>query len=111
MHKSYALEVSRRPDQIVIAESEREALRINILPLLAASPSRSISLQLANTLKAIIGHDFPARWHGLVGELKTLLTSSNVSEVHAGCLGALEAVRAFRYGLCHDKMKSHLIIP
>jgi hypothetical protein len=31
-----------------------------------------------------------------------LLTSGNVSELHAGCLAALEAVRAFRYGL-HGK--------
>jgi hypothetical protein len=105
VHNSYALEVSRRTDQTVIAESEREALRINILPLLAASPSRSISLQLANTLRSIVSHDFPARWRGLVGEIKTLLTTGNVSELHAGCLAALEAVRAFRYGL-HGKNKT-----
>lgn len=98
VHNSYALEVSRRADQTVIAESEREALRINILPLLAASPSRSISLQLANTLRSVVAHDFPARWRGLVGEIKTLLSTSNVSELHAGCLATLEAVRAFRYG-------------
>ena len=100
MHKSYALEVSRKVDQTVIAESEREALRINILPLLAASPSRSIAIQLANTFRSIVAHDFPTKWRGLVGEIKTLLTSGNVSQVHAGCLAALEAVRAFRYRLC-----------
>jgi hypothetical protein len=99
VHISYTLEGPGRTDQTVIAESEREALRINILPLLAASPSRSISLQLANTLRTIVAHDFPAnRWRSLVNEIKTLLTSSNVSNVHAGCLAALEAVRAFRYG-------------
>ena len=104
VHNSYALEVSRRADQTVIAESEREALRINILPLLAASPSRSISLQLANTLRSVVAHDFPTKWRGLVGEIKRLLTSSNVSELHAGCLATLEAVRAFRYGF-HGKNK------
>ena len=98
VHSSYTLEVPRRADQTVIAESEREALRINILPLLAASPSRSISLQLANTLRTIVAHDFPTRWRGLVGEIKALLTTSDVSQLHAGCLAALEAVRAFRYG-------------
>ena len=105
MHSSYSLEVPSK-DQTVIAESEREALRINILPLLAASPSRSISLQLANTLRTIVAHDFPAsRWRGLVGEIKTLLTSSNVRELHAGCLAALEAVRAFRYGIYGEEIK------
>ena len=106
VHSCYTLEVLRKTDQIVIAESEREALRINILPLLAASPSRSISLQLANALRTIVAHDFPAsRWPGLISEIKTLLTSSNVSEIHAGCLAALEAVRAFRYGLYGKKFK------
>jgi importin-7 len=106
VYKGYALEVSRKADQTVIAESEREALRINILPLLAASPSRSISLQLASTLRSIVAHDFPTRWRSLVGEIKTLLTSGNVGEVHAGCLAALEAIRAFRYGLCGKKNKT-----
>lgn len=89
----------RRPDQVAIAPSEREALRINVLPLLAASPSRSIALQLANTLKSIVAHDFPTRWPSLVSEIKRLLVSSEVRDVHAGCVATLEAVRAFRYVL------------
>lgn len=98
VYKNYdTLEVSRRVDQTVIAASEREALRINILPLLAASPSRSISLQLASTLRSIVSYDFPTKWPSLIAEIQTLLTSGNVSKVHAGCLAALEAVRAFRY--------------
>ena len=91
--------MSRRPDQPVISASEREALRINVLPLLAASPSRSISVQLANTLKSIVAHDFPNKWPTLGQEIKRLLTSNDVREVHAGCIATLEAVRAFRYDL------------
>ena len=109
VYKSYALEVSRKTNQTAIVESEREALRINILPLLAASPSRSISLQLAHTLRSIVAHDFPSKWSSLVGEIKKLLASGNVSEVHAGCLAALEAVRAFKYGLHYGKIKACLI--
>ncbi|KAF4617901.1 hypothetical protein D9613_006252 [Agrocybe pediades] len=104
VHNSYALEVARRPDQTVIVASEREALRINILPLLAASPSRSISLQLANCLKSIVAHDFPHNWNVLVHEIKRLLTSSNVREVHAGCVATLEAVRAFRFRQKNDAL-------
>ncbi|RDB14686.1 hypothetical protein Hypma_016434 [Hypsizygus marmoreus] len=88
---------SRRPDQSVIANSDREALRTHILPLLAASPSRSITLQIASTLKNIVAHDFPERWPGLLDEIKRLLGSSNIHEVHAGCVAVLEAVRAFRF--------------
>ncbi|GLB38717.1 putative ARM repeat-containing protein [Lyophyllum shimeji] len=99
VHSLYALDASttRRPDQGVIAPSDREALRAHILPLLAASPSRSVTLQLANTLKSIVAHDFPERWPGLLDEIKRLLSSSNIREVHAGCVAVLEAVRAFRF--------------
>lgn len=99
---TYALEEARRPDQAVIAPSEREALRINILPLLAASPNRSLSLQLANGLKSIVAHDFPEKWPGLVDEVKRLLLSSNVNDVHAGCVAALEVIRAFRFRYQND---------
>ncbi|KAF8074028.1 armadillo-type protein [Lyophyllum atratum] len=95
----YALDPTsnRRPDQGIIAASDREALRSHILLLLAASPSRSITLQLAHTLKSIVAHDFPERWPGLLEEIKRLLSSSNIREVHAGCVAVLEAVRAFRF--------------
>ncbi|KAF5377980.1 hypothetical protein D9615_006718 [Tricholomella constricta] len=99
VHLLYGLDVSstRRADQANIASSDREALRANILPLLAASPSRSITLQIANTLKSVVAHDFPERWPGLLDEIKRLLSSSNIREVHAGCVAVLEAVRAFRF--------------
>jgi hypothetical protein len=96
IHTSYSIETSRRPDQVVIAPSEREAIRINILPLIATAPSNSIAIQLANTLKSIVAFDFPAKWPTLVDEIKRLLTSNNIKEVHAGCVATLEAVRAFR---------------
>ncbi len=102
VHGSYSVEKPRRPDQAAISTREREALRINTLPLLAASPSRSITLQLANVLKTIVAHDFPQRWPGLVGEIRKLLSSNSVNDVHAGCIAALEAVRAFRFRQKND---------
>ncbi|KAG5643336.1 hypothetical protein DXG03_001055 [Asterophora parasitica] len=99
VHTLYGLEASttRRPDQAVIPESDRAALRANILPLLAASPSRSITLQIASTLKSVVAHDFPERWPGLLEEVKRLLASGDIRSVHAGCVATLEAVRAFRF--------------
>ncbi|KAG6898391.1 hypothetical protein C0992_004101 [Termitomyces sp. T32_za158] len=88
--------VDLRPDQAIIANSDREALRTHILRLLATSPSRSISLAIASTLKNIVAHDFPERWPTFLQEVKALLTSSNIREVHAGCVAVLEGVRAFR---------------
>ncbi|KAL4081168.1 armadillo-type protein [Scleroderma citrinum] len=99
VHTSYIIEPSRqRPEQIPIAQSDRDALKANILKLLAASPSRSITVQLAATLKDLIVHDFPERWPNLLENVNHLLNSSNnIHEVGAGCVAALECVRAFRY--------------
>ncbi len=102
MKSSYTVETPRRPDQSLITPNEREALRINLLPLLAASSSRAISLQLASSLKAIVAHDYPNRWPGLPDEIKKLLTSNTLGELHAGCVAALEAVRAFRFRQKND---------
>ncbi|KIY51516.1 ARM repeat-containing protein [Fistulina hepatica ATCC 64428] len=95
----YALESSstERPDRTIIVQSDKDALKSHILPLLAASPSRSITVQLATILRHIVAHDFPARWPTLLDELKALLGSGNIREVHAGCVATLEAVRSFRY--------------
>ncbi|KAJ6585487.1 armadillo-type protein [Mycena capillaripes] len=98
VHSAYTLDAStRRPDQALIATSDRDALRASILPLLAASPSKGVTVQLASALKTLVAHDFPERWPGLVDAIKGLLTSGEVRHVHAGCVASLEAVRAFRF--------------
>jgi importin-7 len=98
VHTNYSTDSTtpRRPDSQPVANSDRDALRTHILPLLAASPSRSITVQLAHTLKNIVAHDFPTRWPELLPALRAMLTSTNIREVHAGCVGVLEAIRAFR---------------
>jgi hypothetical protein len=94
---SYSAEPARvGPDHKPISPADRSALKTNILPLLAASPSRSITVQLASTLKTLISNDFPERWPELLGSAKALLTSNNIREVGAGTVVVLEMVRAFR---------------
>jgi hypothetical protein len=97
VYKTYALETDRRPDQPFIGNADRESLRGSILHLLATSPSRAITTQLGAALKTIIAHDFPEKWPGLIPQIKQLLQSNSVQEVHAGCIAALEAIRAFKY--------------
>ncbi|KIJ64587.1 hypothetical protein HYDPIDRAFT_154272 [Hydnomerulius pinastri MD-312] len=98
VHTSYIIDNSRaRPEQIPIAQSDREALKASILRLLASSPSRSITVQLGATLKDLISHDFPERWPTLLRDVEALLNSGDIREVGAGCVAALECVRAFRY--------------
>ncbi|RXW25385.1 hypothetical protein EST38_g469 [Candolleomyces aberdarensis] len=97
VYKTYALETDRRPDQPFIGNADRESLRSSVLHLLATSPSRAITTQLGAALKTIIAHDFPEKWPGLIPQIKQLLQSNSVQEVHAGCIAALEAVRAFKF--------------
>lgn len=53
-------------------------------------------MQLASTLKNIVARDFPEQWPNLLDDVKRLLASSDIREVIAGCIAALEMVRAFR---------------
>ncbi|KAI0337442.1 ARM repeat-containing protein [Trametopsis cervina] len=98
VYTSYFVDpTSPRPDQVPIPSSDRAALKSSLLPLLAASPSRAITVQLASTLKNIVARDFPDQWPSLLEDVKRLLASSNIREVVAGCVAALEMVRAFRF--------------
>lgn len=97
VHNSYVVDTTRqRPDQLLIPESDRNALKASIFPLIIASPSKAISSQLANTLRTIVSHDFPDQWLDLSGTIKTLLSSRNVREVTAGCTAILEVIKVFR---------------
>ncbi|CAL1712201.1 unnamed protein product [Somion occarium] len=97
VYTSYFIDSVTRADQTPIATSDRDALKASLLHLIAVSPSRSITLQLANTLKNIVARDFPERWPTLLDDVKRLLASSNIREVAAGCVAALEVIRAFRF--------------
>ena len=87
---------SARSDQVPIPPSDKAALKASLLPLLSASPSRSISVQLANVLKNIVSRDFPDQWPNLLADVKVLLGSHDIRQVVAGCIAALEMVKAFR---------------
>ncbi|KAJ8518430.1 hypothetical protein ONZ45_g4489 [Pleurotus djamor] len=84
-------------ERVPIPASDKQALKASVFQLISASPSRSISLQLANTLKNLVVNDYPDHWPGLIDEVKRLLASGAVRDVHAGCLASLEVIRAFRF--------------
>ncbi|KAH9851744.1 ARM repeat-containing protein [Lenzites betulinus] len=97
VYSSYFVDTNARADQSPIPPADRNNLKISILPLIAASPSRAVTVQLAGALKNVVARDFPEQWPSLVEDVKKLLASSSVNEVHAGCVTALEMVRAFRF--------------
>ncbi|TDL17754.1 ARM repeat-containing protein [Rickenella mellea] len=85
------------PDRTPIAQSDRDALKGAIFPLIVASPTRSVSIQLSATLKTLVAEDFPEKWPGLFDVVLSLLDSSNVREITAGCTAVLEIVRVYRF--------------
>ncbi|KAG1759131.1 hypothetical protein EDD22DRAFT_995734 [Suillus occidentalis] len=97
VHTSYILPSSPRPDHVPIAQSDRTALKANILTLLSASPRCAVTVQLAATLKDLVAHDFPDHWSSLLDDVKRLLGSGNVREVGVGVVAAFECIRAFRF--------------
>ncbi|KAI0647875.1 ARM repeat-containing protein [Trametes meyenii] len=103
VYSSYFVDAAApRPDQVPIPVSDRNHLKASVLPLIASSPSRAITVQLAGALKNVVARDFPEQWPTLADDVKKLLASGNVNEVHAGCVTALEMVRAFRFRQNND---------
>ncbi|KAI0632293.1 ARM repeat-containing protein [Trametes polyzona] len=102
VYSSYFVDTVARPDQTPISPADRDNLKLSLLPLIARSPSRAITVQLAGALKNIVARDFPEQWPTLVDDVKKLLASTDVREVHAGCVTALEMVRAFRFRQNND---------
>lgn len=82
-----------------IPPSDRQALKTNILPLLAqlaSDPtSNAVKLQIAAVLGKVIDADFPDDWPGLVAEVGALL-SAGEGEVEAGLRATVEVLRTFR---------------
>ena len=98
VHTCYDTDTSEiRPDRSPIPQSDRDALKSSLLPLLASTSSRPISIQLAAALKDIIIRDFPEKWPNLFSEINKLLGSGNIREVVAGCQASLELIKAFEY--------------
>jgi importin-7 len=96
VHTCYDMDISEiRSDRTPIPQSDCDALKSSLLSLLASSTTRSISIQLASALKDVISRDFPDKWPTLLPKINTLLASSEIREVVAGCLAALELIKAF----------------
>lgn len=68
-------------------------------------------MQLSDTLKTIVAHDYPERWPTLMQEAKRMLLSNDIREVHTGCIVALESIRAFKYVEVRNVWRDGLNLP
>ncbi|KAF8327473.1 armadillo-type protein [Cantharellus anzutake] len=86
-----------KPDTAPIADSDRVFVKQNILSLLVAAQSRPSQVQLAAAFKAILTHDFPDKWPGIVDDVLALLQSGNSASVYGACIALLEVIRSTRF--------------
>ena len=82
-----------------IPPSDRQALKTNLLPLLAAVAAdgeTGIQQQIEASLSKVIECDFPNDWPTLIDEIVILLDSGNEGQVEAGLRATCEIERGFR---------------
>lgn len=82
-----------------IPPSDRQALKINLLPLLAALASDStgvqVKLQVAVVMTRVIEADYPTDWPGLGEEVLACLNGGE-GQVEAGLRAAVSIIRIIR---------------
>ena len=97
VQKTYDVDESRpRVDRVPMTVPDKEALKAAVLPLLVASPSKNITVQLANVVKIMISADFPEKWPNLLEIVKSLLASNSPQDVIAGSIALLEIIKIYR---------------
>jgi hypothetical protein len=112
------IESAKKSVHSPIPLSDRQSLKTNILPLIAAlsnaetsaasanaangssksnaESNQPIKLQMAMILGKMLDVDFPNDWPGVVDEMSTLIRG-NEGEVEAGLRATVEIMRGFRY--------------
>ena len=95
---AYAASV-KPPPYTAIPPSDRQSLKTNLLPLLAAlagdAGSNAVKAQVAEALGKIVDIDFPNEWPGLTDEIMTLL-GGNEGQVEAGLRATVNVFSSLR---------------
>uniref|UniRef100_A0A8C6T9B6 Importin 8 n=1 Tax=Neogobius melanostomus TaxID=47308 RepID=A0A8C6T9B6_9GOBI len=79
-----------------IHENDRQQIREHIIEGIIRCPE-SIRAQLTMCLRAIIRHDFPGRWPGVVDKLQMFLRAQNSSGWYGALLALYQLVKTYEY--------------
>ncbi|KAG7277637.1 hypothetical protein CRUP_025322, partial [Coryphaenoides rupestris] len=79
-----------------IHENDRQQIREHIVEAVIQSPE-SIRAQLTMCLRAIIKHDFPGRWTGVVDKIGAYLRSANSGGWYGSLLALYQLVKTYEY--------------
>ncbi|XP_072309448.1 importin-8 isoform X2 [Eucyclogobius newberryi] len=85
-----------------IHENDRQQIRENIVEGIIRCPE-SIRAQLTMCLRAIIRHDFPGRWPGVVDKLQVYLRAQNSSGWYGALLALYQLVKTYEYRKAEER--------
>jgi hypothetical protein len=84
---------------VAIPPSDRQSLKTNILPLLAAlsadAESTQVKAQVAAVLSKVVDNDYPDNWPGLMDEIVVLLGGGE-GQIEAGLRATVEVFSCLR---------------
>ncbi|KAI1328186.1 importin-beta domain-containing protein [Xylariaceae sp. FL0255] len=84
------------PDEVIIAEDEKQRFRDRILPILASSRG-PVRQQLLQLIQRILHFDFPGKWPSFMDVTLQLLHANDPASVLAGLQCLLVTCRAYRF--------------
>ncbi|XP_066561387.1 importin-8 [Amia ocellicauda] len=85
-----------------IHENDRQQIRDNIVEGIIQSPD-SVRAQLTVCLRAIIKHDFPGRWTGIVDKIGMYLQSQNGASGYGSLLALYQLVKTYEYKKAEER--------
>ncbi|KAF9907671.1 hypothetical protein EC991_010703 [Linnemannia zychae] len=94
--KRYWFETESTPAHLKISESDKDAIKGNILQLLASAPP-VVRTQLLTVLGTILSNDFPAKYPSYLAQVQSLLQSQDPKIVFVGLLALKEVTRVYKF--------------
>ncbi|KAF9570176.1 hypothetical protein EC968_002115 [Mortierella alpina] len=94
--RRYWFESEGAPAHLNISVADKEAIKANILQLLASAPTL-IRTQLITVLGTILSNDFPAKFPGYLDTVQTLLQSQDPKIVFVGLIALKEVLRVYKF--------------
>ncbi|KAF9586016.1 hypothetical protein BGW38_010410 [Lunasporangiospora selenospora] len=94
--RRYWFEMETTPAHLKISDGDKDAIKSNILQLIAAAPA-VVRTQLVTVLGVILSNDFPTKFPGYLAQVQTLLQSQDPKIVFVGLLGLKEVLRVYKF--------------
>ena len=87
---------TRSSSYVTIHESDRLALKQNILHVLVSVPQQNVKVQLKTCFSTMTSDDFPDKWPQLLETIVSCIQSGDQDHVEGGLLALVEIMKVWR---------------